>query len=525
MNGIKHLLTFTLLTMLLREAWLINPGFRTAITEKGFDYIVQVGLPILEAQLNNIKIPDLHGDYHSPIGTLHWDLTSIHLGNMKIPKAAITTGSTGLTVSASGITISGGGKWHYKTHVIFPVSDSGTVDLKVSSTSLSVTVKIGRDAKGHATLSSSACKFNIGKLDVDFHGGASWLYNLFDSTIADAIKGSLNDQVCKLAVNAINTQGNKALESLPVQVNIDKTALVDYSIVKDPVFNSKFMETEHKGEFMSRTKPEEATFSPVSLPAIGTTTNKMLYIWLTTYIANTAGVVYQKAGILKVQITPDEVPSNIPIKLNTKSFKYIVPALYAKYPEMNMTLFLNATQPPVLIVDPHGANVTVFGEVDVCVYDKNNANKVTPAFNLSVTVYTNATIGIKEENNNPYIIGKANFLGAKFSLKFSSVGNINANLLQNAVNILCQEFVIKELNKYAAAGLQIPLVDGVQLISPQIILGKGFIVVDTDINYKPSIGNKAGLQIPLVDEEQQISPHVILGKGFIMVDSDINYEK
>ena len=485
MNNIKYLLYFGLCLALIQEVWLINPGFRTAITEKGFDYIVKVGLPILEAQLNNIKIPDQHGDSHSPIGTLHWDLTNIDLGNMKIPQAAITTSSAGLTVSASGITISGKAHWHYKTHVIFPVSDSGSVDIGVSSTSLAVTVKIGRDTKGHATLSSSACKFNIGHLDVNFHGGASWLYNLFDSNIASAIKGSLNDQVCKIAVSAINTQGNKALETLPVQVNIDKTALIDYSIIKDPVFNSQYMETEHKGEFMSRSHPQEVSFSPVTLPAIGKT-DRMLYIWLTTYIANTAGVVYQKAGILQVQITPDEVPKSIPIKLNTASFKLIVPALYSKYPDMNMTLLLNATQPPVLTVDPHGANVTVFGDVDVCVYDKNNANKITPAFNLSVIVYTNATIGVKEESNKPYIIGKANFIGAKFSVKFSSVGNINAALLQDAVNFLCEGFVVKELNKYAAAGLEIPLVDGVQLISPQIVLGNQSIVVDTDINYKPS---------------------------------------
>ena len=482
----NHVLFFIFSTTFLQLAWSVNPGFRTAITEKGFEYIVQVGLPILEAQLNNINIPDLHGDYHSPIGKVHWDLTKIHMGNFKIPKAALSTGTAGLTVSASGLSLSGGANWHYKTHVIFPVSDSGSADISLSGTSLSVTVKIGKDPKGHATLSSSACKFNIGSLNIHFHGGASWLYNMFDSQIAGAIKGSLNGQICSQAVKAIDTQGNKALESLPVQVNIDKTALVDYSIVKDPVFNAQYMETDHKGEFLSRAKPQEAPISPVSLPSIGPTT-RMLYIWLTTYIANTAGIVYNDAGILKVRITPDEVPASIPIKLNTSSFKLIIPSLYKKFPNMNMTLLLHATKPPVMTVDQKGVNVTVFGDVDVCVYDSNHNNVVTPAFNLSVIVYTNASLGVKEEGKTPYVIGKANFIGANFSLIYSSIGNFNAELLQDAVNFLCLGFVIKELDKYGAVGLKIPLIDGVQLINPEIKLGNQYIMIDTDINYKSSV--------------------------------------
>ena len=476
----------------LQLAWPVNPGFRTAITEKGFEYIVQVGLPILEAQLNNIKIPDQKGDYDG----FHYEFTDIRMGAIKIPTASISTGAGGLTVSATGISLSGGGAhWHYKAWV---VSDSGSADISVSGTSLHVSVKIGRDTRGHATLSSTGCQFHIGSLDIHFHGGASWLYNLFDSTISGAIKDSLNGQVCKQAVDAINTQGNKAINSLPVQVNIDKTALVDYSIVKDPVFNAQYMETEHKGEFLSRTKPHEATISPVSLPPVGSPV-RMLYIWLTTYIANTAGIVYDEAGELQTQITPDEVPSSIPIKLNTNSFKALIPGLYNKYPGMNMTLLLHASTPPVLTVDPKGANVTVFGYVDVCVYDSKNGNKITPAFNLSVIVYTNASLSVEEKGNTPYVIGKANFIGAKFSLKYSSIGKFDAQLLQDAVNFLCEGFVIKELNKYGAAGLQIPLVDGVQLINPEIKFGDDYIMIDTDVNYKPSV------RVKVVSEEFEIA--------------------
>ena len=54
---------------------------------------------------------------------------------------------------------------------------------------------IGADTKGHATLSCTDCSLDIGSLNIKFHGGASWLYNLFSSYIADDLKGSIQSQV------------------------------------------------------------------------------------------------------------------------------------------------------------------------------------------------------------------------------------------------------------------------------------------------------------------------------------------
>ena len=51
------------------------------------------------------------------------------------------------------------------------------------------------DSTGHAVLNADYCHLYIDKLDIDFHGGASWLYNLFSSYIVDDLKGSIESQV------------------------------------------------------------------------------------------------------------------------------------------------------------------------------------------------------------------------------------------------------------------------------------------------------------------------------------------
>lgn len=61
-----------------------------------------------------------------------------------------------------------------------------------------------------------------------------------------------------------------------------------------------------QGEFFSIAKPVEAPFTPTALPKISDS-SKMLYVWLTEYIADTAGFVYQQAGILDYNVTADMV--------------------------------------------------------------------------------------------------------------------------------------------------------------------------------------------------------------------------
>ena len=65
--------------------------------------------------------------------------------------------------------------------------------------------------------------------------------------------------------------------------------------------------TYKQGEIFLATDPVEVPFSPLPLPPVADTSSKMAYVWITDYVANTAGLVYQKAGKLQYKITPDMV--------------------------------------------------------------------------------------------------------------------------------------------------------------------------------------------------------------------------
>lgn len=59
----------------------------------------------------------------------------------------------------------------YRPHL----KDHGTCDVSASDVSLDVSVKVGVDTKGHGTLSTDGCSFNVGHLSVKFHGGARFV--------------------------------------------------------------------------------------------------------------------------------------------------------------------------------------------------------------------------------------------------------------------------------------------------------------------------------------------------------------
>ena len=53
-------------------------------------------------------------------------------------------------------------------------------------------------------------------------------------------------KVCDAAKSAIDTQGNAALESVPVVEVIDSTSEIDYRLLEKPTFTTEYMATIHK---------------------------------------------------------------------------------------------------------------------------------------------------------------------------------------------------------------------------------------------------------------------------------------
>ncbi|CAB1353451.1 unnamed protein product [Coregonus sp. 'balchen'] len=190
-----------------------NPGVKVKLTDKGIEYGKQIGIASLQQKLKTIKVPDLSGTVKvPPIGKVKYSLTGMTIVNLELPKSALVlVPGTGVSLAITNAFINLHGNW--KVRYFKFITDSGSFDLAVNGLTITASIAIKSDETGRPTVSSVNCVANIGRASIKFHGGASWLYNLFKSYIDKALRSTLQKQICPLVADAI-TDMNPHLKTL-----------------------------------------------------------------------------------------------------------------------------------------------------------------------------------------------------------------------------------------------------------------------------------------------------------------------
>ena len=479
-------LFFALLVVLPLGSLGVNPGFRAAITDKGLTYVCHTATVLLERALPSLSIPDINGRVKIKVvfikTSIDYSVSNIKLGDLTIPSCNFVPSADGLTLSSSGISVQITA--HVRAeHKHFPhVSASTDIQINLDDVSFSTTAKLGRDpSDGHATVTDTTCSGDVGAVHVSFHGSAAWLYRLFDHEFESMLKSKFHSAFCSQVMKELNKQGNAALESLPLVSKFEDFAVINYTLTQDPEYTDSYMAVFMKGEFQAIDKTISIPFSPPTLPPVQVEGGRMLYIWLTDYIPNTAGYVLQQSGWLEYTITPKLIPPSAPISLNTSSFKQWVPSLFDHFPNMGMQITLKSTKPPTIHVTSAGGQLAAFGSINFDVVLPNNT--VVTAFTLGLSTDMDFHAQIRSDGFTG-ITANVSLASASITLESSQIGKFNANLLKDALQFALKIFVIPKINQYTSKGIMIPTIDGISFMNPQLTFGEGYALLSTDIDYK-----------------------------------------
>lgn len=210
-------------------------------------------------------------------------------------------------------------------------------DIVITGVNIIFNVEVG-EQNGKPTVASSACVFSIsGDLKLIFHGGASWIYNDLEYVFHPIIMDLIQKEVPGLVEKAINVQAEEALSKLHVIVP-DGLYLIDFSMLGPPYWapDNSYFSFDVKGMYEVRASPGPCPFTASPLPI--SLSNEMLQIYLGDYFVNCAAYAHYKVGALHRVITPDDVPASSTYLLKTNTYEYIIPPLYSKYPNKNMSL-------------------------------------------------------------------------------------------------------------------------------------------------------------------------------------------
>ena len=464
------------------------PGLRVAIFSKGLDYVQNIGVSLLESELSSTAISDLSDkvklDYGIGRITLHWTISKLHIDSLSIPISSLTPSqSTGLTFKALGISVTVKGHIHTRTKKSL-IRASTDMTWSLSGVSVSVGVLVGRDHNGRPNIATTQCSASVSSVHHKFHGDSKWVYKTVDHIMDFDKKFSKQFQplFCKGVQNAINKHGSHML-FIPLTVTVNKYIQVNYALTDEPTYSNHYIATDYSGEFQLISDPEDPPFSPPPLPSLGNGINEqMISIWISDYVANTAGLVYHKAGILNYNITPDAISKHSPLKLILSLF---LPLLYKAYPNMGLMLNVKTTKPPHFEINSKTVSLLVASEVNVFIEPQT----VFPHSVLTLALTGTLNYGelwIEHRGKKFYMCANATSIDFQFSVVSS---NIIIRILSKVmttlgvVTTLGEPILMEFINFHGRRGFQIPMPDGIELIKPKVTLGDGYLKIATDLKY------------------------------------------
>uniref|UniRef100_A0A8C4FFL3 Bactericidal permeability-increasing protein n=1 Tax=Dicentrarchus labrax TaxID=13489 RepID=A0A8C4FFL3_DICLA len=442
----------------------INPGVKVKLTEKGLEYGRDLGMATIQQKLKTIKVPDMSGEQRvSPIGKVHYSLTNMHIVNVGLPKSAVDlVPGTGVRLSITNAFISLQGNWRVKYLRI--IKDSGSFDLNVNGLTITSSIAIKSDETGRPAVSSVNCAATVSKASIKFHGGASWLYNLFSKFIDKALRNALQNKICPLVADAISDL-NPHLKTLNVLAKVDPYAEIEYSMVSSPTVSKSSIDFSLKGEFYNIGKHQEPPFSPKPF-TLAPQINNMLYIGVSAFTTNSAAFVYNKAGALSLAITDDMIPQSSPIRLNTRTFGAFIPQIAKRFPGLMMKLLVKTVKDPIITFETNNMTVQAIGTVTAYAIQPNAT--LSPLFVLNMVGYTT---------------GKKKASVMDLTLGTSYVGDFQVGSLDNILQMVLKVVVIPKLNVQLAKGYPLPTLGKMKLVNTQLQVLKDYMLIGTDVQF------------------------------------------
>jgi lipopolysaccharide-binding protein len=450
-----------------------NPGALATMSQNGIEEIKSIALPIIMQQLQHLTVPNIQTQIDTIIGSITMWVTNIAIRGIQFDMDVRIAPNQGITGSVTNLACMVNCLWAYRKDAWPHVSDHGSADVSVSSTSVIVTVDIG-DNNGHPFVITGADNVNIGDFSLTLHGGASWLYNVFIWLFKNVIKARVESAIHDAIMKAINQQAETFIQNFPIVQKINDDVEVDFSLTSAPLFTPNYFTVPLKGEILAVNKPIEYPISPPVVPP--QPVPQMLQVILTDYPFASAAFAYYTTGKLHFTLNNNNLPPNFPVKLNTNDWQFLLPGLYKAYPNTPMQLDIFAAQPPSVSIGQSGMNVTTVSNLVISV---TKGPQVIPCITIAVVVAASATVHL----NSTTLIPVVSYGGSNLSLKNSTVGPVDLSVLNGLINLVLQNIVFPLANNVLQTGIPLPVVQGTSLVNPSITFGPHYVLVNSDFKH------------------------------------------
>ncbi|XP_070604839.1 bactericidal permeability-increasing protein-like [Erythrolamprus reginae] len=465
--------------LLFKEERMPPGALKLQINQRGLVYAKDVLMQMILPQLRKEPIKYHSSRYYlPPLGevSISFSDTKIQQLQMNDSVASFDEGTgVRLTIRNAQIVLS----TNWKLKHLFG-QDNGTVQVDITSFSLSVLLGLDVDTLGRPLVQSISCSADIMGFELKFSGPNSQLYNWMAQGLKRTLISDLKQEVCREVKEAVD-DFSLNLRKTEIWAQIDSIAGLDYSLVSKPEITEDQCSLDFKGEFFLmepyKRRPHIVP-TPILLP---NRSHSMVVVGISDSLVNSAAAVYFAGNVLRVNFTDKKLSKKIPFRLTTPYVGALFPELSRQFPEMPMELQLSAQKAPQLHFHPGGLDVSLLGRAEAFVVLPNSSR--VPVFTLGLNCNLTAQIflkGVQSGNSFARVGGSVVLKGLRLSQEWSGIGEIKLSPLENLLNI-AGPVVLSNQNRKLRAGKLLPNFFGASLVGPEVSMHEGFVLIKTDL--------------------------------------------
>uniref|UniRef100_A0A672P0D0 Bactericidal permeability-increasing protein n=1 Tax=Sinocyclocheilus grahami TaxID=75366 RepID=A0A672P0D0_SINGR len=426
--------------LILTHTYADYPALKAVLSEKGLRDVSQMMAVWIQNKLKSTEIPDVRGGVDIGIGTVEYVISNMQVVqcSMSGPSMEFVKG-IGVSVEVSQLSLAITGRWATQFGIIH---DGGSVDLAVYNIKLKTLLGLGDEA-GRLSITTISCSDEVGGVNIQFHGGASFFFQPFVS----AFQGQISEMIHVRVFN----------------IPVDQYIYLSILLTSSPAVTDQSFELDIKGEFYSNTSPSEPPFSASAFD-VKYAENYMLSLAASEFLVNSAAYAYLSSEVLQINITDNMIPKSFPIHLNTSQFGAFIPQLLTLYPNMEMQVLLYASKTPLFsfssgVIDVH---VPVAAKFSVVKPD----GMLVPLFRLDVDGSFSGSALI----DNKHLTGDFKMKNLTVTVGSSEIGDFKTAGLEHILVIAVNIFVLPKLNDYLKTGFLLPTLQDFSLINSKLLI-------------------------------------------------------
>ncbi|XP_014195169.1 lipopolysaccharide-binding protein [Haplochromis burtoni] len=465
------LLSVTVVLSLLSCVCGENPAVQVVLTNKGLQYGKHAAADWIQERLSTITFPDITGSVHIVFGDVDYTLTGITIVKCDLPEPSVeflqNPPGFKTTISDLSIAITGGWRTHFGL-----INDGGTFDMAIFNVDVTSVVQLGKEADGHLSVSSISCDAQVGDVDIEFHGGASFIFQPFVEHFKGRIRDEIQKRLCPGVEENIESFEN-LLHVMNVSVDVNEVLSLALPLTDIPIIGASSMNVGLKGEFYNIKAPVEPPFEaqPFTMPD---EPSYMLSVGMSDFTLNSASYAYFSAKLLQLLINDSMIPAISPVHLNTTSLGKFIPKLAEMYPDMLMSVLVYAQEAPNFSIQPDAVNVTIKAVAKASVILPNGTQ--IPVFTINVDSKFSSELWIDDGK----LKGSVKMDNLTLTLASSEVGTFKTDSLEFLAR-KGGEIVLIRVNQKLGEGFLVLGTKHAQLVNSVLKKEKGFILISSDV--------------------------------------------